>query len=909
MNVLQIYSKNVVIKKIFINSLSLRKMKLQYAHLGTVFRLKKVIIMLISPFEKDDVDINFIFVLVLKKSTFNMKKLFSVIFLSLFCSFITFAQAPKKPTSGELFESIEKLNFLGSVLYIAAHPDDENTRLISYFANNVKAQTAYLSLTRGDGGQNLIGPEIRELLGVIRTQELLAARRIDGGQQFFTRANDFGYSKHPDETLEIWNKEEVLSDVVSVIRKFKPDVIINRFNYKTPGTTHGHHTSSAMLSVEAFDLASNATYKTHLKNDAIWKPKRLFFNTSWWFYGSKENFEKADKTNMLSLEIGTYYVNKGLSNSEIASLSRSQHQSQGFGNTGTRGNETEYLEFLKGDFPLNKNVFDGIDTTWNRVEGGKEIAKILNKVENEFDFKNPSASIPELVEAYQLISVLKNEHWKQIKTNEIKEIIAACSGLYLEAVANNSSTTSNSKNTIHIEATNRSNYAIFLKSVNINPLNIIEEKSLYLEQNSPQIFSINIKIPSEIKNTAPYWLSEKGTLGMYKVSDKTLIGLPETPRAIFANFLLDFNGITIPFTKEVVYKYNNPIKGEVYKPFEILPEISASFNEKVYIFADENSQKIAIKVKSVKDSLQGKISLCIPENWKVLPENRVFSLLQKGEEQSFEFEVFPPVNQTEGIISPIVEIGDKIYTNELIEIDYNHIPFQSVIMPSEAKVVRLNIQKKGQVIGYIQGAGDVIPTSLRQIGYTVVELSDDDITTEKLQNFDAVVLGVRAYNTNERAKFYQKKLHKYVENGGTMIVQYNTSFRLKVDEVAPFSIKLSHDRVTDENSEVIILNPSHELLNYPNKITQNDFEGWVQERGLYFPSEWDAHFETILSMNDKNESPKNSSLLVAKYGKGNFIYTGLSFFRELPAGVPGAYRLFANMLSIGKNKTEKSLKN
>ncbi|PCH52851.1 MAG: LmbE family protein [Flavobacteriaceae bacterium] len=838
-----------------------------------------------------------------------MKKLLSVIFLLLFCSTVMVAQAPKKPTSGEIFESIQKLNFLGSVLYIAAHPDDENTRLISYFSNNVKAQTAYLSLTRGDGGQNLIGPEIRELLGVIRTQELLAARRIDGGKQFFTRANDFGYSKQPNETLAIWNKEEVLNDVVAVIRKFKPDVIINRFNHKTPGTTHGHHTASAMLSVEAFDLASNKNYKTHLKNDEVWRPKRLLFNTSWWFYGSKENFEKADKTTMLSLEIGTFYVNKGLSNSEIASLSRSQHQSQGFGSTGARGNQTEYLEFLKGDFPINKNVFDGIDTTWNRTEGGKEIAKILNKVEKEFDFKNPSKSIPELVEAYQLISALKNVHWKTIKSKEIKNIIAACAGLYLEAVANNSSTTPNSKNTINIEATNRSNYAIFLKSVNINPLNIIEKKSLHLEQNTPQLFSIDVTIPSEIKNTSPYWLSEKGTLGMYKVSNKTLIGLPETPRAIFVNFILNFNGITIPFSKEVMYKYNNPIKGEVYKPFEILPEISVSFNDKVTIFATKNSQKIAVKVKSVKDSLQGNIRLHIPRNWRVSPKSYQFNLPQKGEEQSFEFEVFPPENQTEGIISPMVEIGDKTYTNELVEIDYNHIPFQSVIMPSEAKIVRLNIQKKGQVIGYIQGAGDVIPTNLRQIGYTVIELSDDNITTEKLQNFDAIVLGIRAYNTNERAKFYQKKLHKYVENGGTMIVQYNTSFRLKVDEVAPFYLKLSHDRVTDEDSEVRILNPTHELLNYPNKITQKDFEGWVQERGLYFPSEWDAHFETILSMNDKNESPINSSLLVAKYGKGYFIYTGLSFFRELPAGVSGAYRLFANMLSIGKNKTEKPLIN
>ncbi|WP_456424419.1 PIG-L family deacetylase [Lutibacter sp.] len=830
-----------------------------------------------------------------------MKNILSLVFLLFFCPFIILAQVPKKPTSGDIYTSIQKLNFLGSILYIGAHPDDENTRLISYFANNSKAQTAYLSLTRGDGGQNLIGPEIRELLGVIRTQELLAARRIDGGQQFFTRANDFGYSKHPDETLKIWDKKEVLNDVVSVIRKFKPDVIVNRFNHRTPGTTHGHHTASAMLSVEAFNLASDKNYKTYLQNDVTWKPKHLFFNTSWWFYGSEEKFNKADKTNLLSLDIGTFYVNKGLSNSEIASLSRSQHQSQGFGSTGTRGSQVEYLELLKGDFPSNKNVFGGVDTTWSRIDGGEEIGKILNEVEKEFNFKNPTESIPELLKAYQLISELKDKHWRNIKLNEIKEIIAACAGLYMEAVATESNASPNSNVAVNIEAINRSLTKIVLNSVIILP----EQKeiigSVALLNNKDYKKKVSIYIPSEEKYTSPYWLLEKGSLGMYNVTNKSYIGLPETPHLINVKFNVKFGDVVIPFYREVVYKYTNPVKGEVYKPFEILPEISASFSEKVFIFANNNSQKIAIKVKSLKDNLEGKVSLCIPENWKVSPANYQFHIAQKGEEQRFNFEITPPVNQSEGLISPIIEVGNKIYTNELIEINYSHIPFQSVIMPSEAKVVRLNIQKKGQLIGYIQGAGDVIPTSLRQIGYTVVELKNRDITPEKLKNFDAVILGIRAYNTNDRAKFYQKYLHSYVRDGGTLIVQYNTNRRLKVDEVAPYSLKLSKDRVTNENAEVNFLIPSHEILNYPNKITKDDFRGWVQERGLYFPNEWDSHFKALLSMNDINESAKKGSLLVAKYGKGNFIYTGLSFFRELPAGVSGAYKLFANMISIGKS--------
>ncbi|WP_298288049.1 PIG-L family deacetylase [uncultured Lutibacter sp.] len=837
-----------------------------------------------------------------------MNKIVFSLFLTFFYSTFIFAQTPKKLTSGEIYEGIQKLNFLGSVLYVAAHPDDENTRLISYFANDVKARTAYLSLTRGDGGQNLIGPELRELLGVIRTQELLAARGIDGGEQFFTRANDFGYSKHPNETLQIWNKEEVLNDVVAIIRKFKPDVIVNRFNHRTPGTTHGHHTSSAVLSVEAFDLAADKSYKTHLKNDKLWKPQRLFFNTSWWFYGSQENFEKADKTNLLKLNIGTYYVNKGLSNSEIASLSRSQHQSQGFGSTGTRGSQIEYLEFLKGEFPKANNVFDGIDTSWNRVEGGKAIGNLLQKVADEYNFNNPAESIPNLLEAYKLIQNLKDTHWKPIKTKEIKTIIAACAGLYLEVVAKQSTTARGSKVPISIEAINRSNFEISLKSVvTSNQTPIVN--SVILENNKSYQKDSEIIIPSEENFTSPYWLLKKGSLGMYQVSNKEYIGLPETPHSLNLQFNVDFKEVIIPFYKTIIYKYNDPVKGEVYKPFEILPKISASFNEKVFIFAEDTSQKIKVKVKSNGTHLNGKLSLSIPKNWKIFPEFQYFNVIQKNEEKTFEFEITPPKNHSEGLISPFIEIGNQSFSNQLVEIEYNHIPYQSITMPSEAKVVRLNIQKKGQLIGYIQGAGDVIPTSLRQIGYTVVELKDDDITSEKLVNFDAVVLGIRAYNTNDRAKFYQKKLYNYVKNGGTLITQYNTNFRLKVDSVAPYPLQLSRDRVTDENAKVTILNPNHEILNYPNKIYSSDFDGWTQERGLYFPNEWDSNFEAILSMNDANETPKNGSLLIAKYGEGNFIYTGLSFFRELPAGVSGAYKLFANMLSVGKNKTEQSFKN
>ncbi|WP_452220897.1 PIG-L family deacetylase [Lacinutrix salivirga] len=836
--------------------------------------------------------------------------------LLLFIGFSTstlLAQQPEKPNASEIYESIKKLNFLGSVLYVAAHPDDENTRLISYMANHVKARTAYLSLTRGDGGQNLIGPEIRELLGVIRTQELLTARRIDGGEQRFTRANDFGYSKHPDETLSIWNKEEVLSDVVLAIRQFKPDIIVNRFDHRSPGRTHGHHTSSAMLSLEAFDLANNPkAYPNLAKQYGTWQPKRAFFNTSWWFYGSREKFEAADKSNLLGIDIGVYYPSSGLSNTEIAALSRSQHKSQGFGNTGTRGSQTEYIELIKGDMPTNKtNVFDGIDTSWNRIKGGKAIGDILYKVEDNYDFKNPSASVPELVKAYKLIQNLEVSHWKTIKTEEIKNIILACSGLYLEAVAETNYVSLNESVKLSIEAINRSNSTISLVSIVKSDDGKTNSKNIQLKNNKAEAFDLSYYISTESNYSAPYWLTKKGSLGMYNVENPQWIGLPETLKTTTVRFNLNIEGTPISYTKPIVYKTNDPVKGEVYKPFEIIPEVSAKITEKVIIFENDQQKEIPVIVKAGKEAVEGFIELTHPKDWSVYPKRQKVAIVNKGQEQTLVFTVIPPKNQSEGFISPKVTIGNNTYTKELIEIDYDHIPYQTVLLPSESKIVRLDIQKRGENIGYIEGAGDVVPESLQQIGYNVITIKPEDINAETLSRFDAVVVGVRAYNTVETLNFKQQLLFDYVENGGNMIVQYNTSHRIKVDQIAPYDLKLSRDRVTDEFAEVTLLNPNHELLNFPNKITDKDFDGWTQERGLYFPNQWSKEFTPILSMNDKGETPKTGSLLVAKHGKGYYIYTGLSFFREFPAGVPGAYRLFANMLSIGKDdlKTASDIKN
>jgi LmbE family N-acetylglucosaminyl deacetylase len=839
----------------------------------------------------------------LKKHNTTMHKTIVILIIGLFCSFNVMGQAPKKQNASEIYHELQKLNFLGSALYIAAHPDDENTRLISYLSNDVKARTAYLSITRGDGGQNLIGPEIRELLGVIRTQELLAARRTDGGTQFFTRANDFGYSKHPDETLRIWNRNEVQGDVVRAIRKFKPDVIINRFDHRTPGSTHGHHTSSAILSYEVFDrLKDDNFYPETAELYGTWSPTRLFFNTSWWFYGSQENFEKADKSNLVEVETGNFYPSLGLSNGEIASLSRSMHKSQGFGSTGTRGSQIEYLEFLKGVFPEDKsNIFDGINTSWSRIEGGSDIGVILYALEEDFNFKDLSKNLPSLLKAYKLIQKLPESHWKSIKSEAIKNIIMGCSGLFLEAVADRQSATMNGNPVITIEAINRSNSKVLLHSVT-SP--VISFPSTFvptpLKNNEKhQLLSTEFTFNTNAYST-PYWLDEKGSLGMYRVNDQSLIGLPEVTDHFPVHFQISIDGVSMEIKRNIIYKYNDPVDGEVYRPFEVLPEVTSGLAEKILIFSNGESREVPVSVRSGRDNVYGYVKLTAPEGWSIIPATHQLNIEKKGDSQTLVFTITPPKHQSVGMLKSTVYVGGQEYSRELIEIEYDHIPYQNVLMPAEAKLVRIDLQKKGRTIGYIEGAGDAIPESLKQIGYEVNTIEPDELGTTNLDHFDAIVIGIRAYNTIPELAFKNKDLHDYVANGGTLVVQYNTRHRLVTDELAPYPITLSKDRVTDEDSQVIFLDPGHRVLNYPNKITQDDFKDWVQERGLYFPSEWSDEYQPILGMMDPGNPQTNGSLLVTQYGKGYYIYTGLSFFRELPAGVPGAYRLFANLLSIGK---------
>lgn len=824
----------------------------------------------------------------------------SFVFASLVLPLLLAAQAPPRYTPAEIKHRIEKLNILASVLYVAAHPDDENTFVISYLANEAKARTAYLSLTRGDGGQNLIGTEMRELLGVIRTQELLAARRLDGGQQLFSRANDFGYSKTSEETLEIWDEEAVLGDVVWAIRKFRPDVIINRFNHQSSGKTHGHHSASAELSYEAFDLAGDPTkYTDQLQEVEPWQPERLFFNTSYWFYGrDRSKFEAVDKTGWAQLDVGVYYPHLGMSNNELAAYSRSQHVCQGMGRTPRRGEDIEYLEPLKGSEPTDQNdLLSGMNTTWTRVEGGAAIGEAIDDILASFDYDNPAASLSALMDVYREIEQIEDEHWRSIKLQELEEIIEASAGLFLEAIPSASRLIAGQPVEVALEVINRSNSDIVLDRVALSGMPSDTMLQVPLNYNKSIQWQSTITVPPDAATTDPYWLRSDGSMGMYDVEDKDLIGLPETPRELKAVFYLAVAGEPLVIEKELIFKSTDRERGEIYKPVEVTLPLGVSVSEPVYIFASDLPKRISISVKAIVADQQGVLKPVVPEGWTISPTEVNFAIQKAGGEESFTFQVSPPEGQQVGEITPTIESNGVTFDKELITIAYQHIPDQLVVRKAKAKLVKLDIETRGERIGYVVGAGDKMPSSLEQIGYQVDVLSVDDITKERLRQYDAVVLGIRAYNKHADIKYKQDLLWQYAEQGGTLVTQYTATWGRKVDDVFPIPFELSRDRVTVEEAEVRILAPDHPMLTVPNQITGEDFEDWVQERGLYFARSWSDDWVPLLSSNDPGEPPRDGGMLAAQYGDGYLVYTGYSWFRQLPAGVPGAYRLFANILS------------
>ena len=825
-----------------------------------------------------------------------MKKTFILALAFLLLHISVYAQKPGSYSSAEIAQALQRLQVLGTVLYVAAHPDDENTRLITFLENEKLYRTAYLSLTRGDGGQNLIGPEIREKLGIIRTQELLQARSIDGGEQFFSRANDFGYSKHPDETFDKWERDKVLGDVVFVIRTFKPDVIITRFNTE-PGNTHGHHTASAILAAEAFEAAADPKrYPEQLLTTDTWQPERLLWNTSSWFYQNKADF---DTTSLLKVDVGLYNPLLGKSYTEIAAESRSMHKSQGFGTALQRGSSIEYLQPLKGSLPKSE-LFEGINTSWTRVEGGAKIEKMVATAISSFQLNNPSAIVPELLDIYNAVASMPDHPYKQPKLEEIKALIKASLGLYLELAAPESYAAPGDSLILQLEAINRSRIPVQLQQICL--LNGEKKIALNktLSENKKVIEQVLLQLPDSMPLSQPYWLREEQEEGMVKLTDENNIGRAQNEPALEASLSILVDGTSLIFHLPVMFKFTEPSEGEIYQPFSVVPPVAVNTRTNKLLFTGKESRELLVEVLAGTDSVEGYLSLNAPPNWKVEPARIPFNFLLKGESKLYSFRITAPKGSEEQIAEVLAFHEGKTYNRGLEFIRYPHIPTQVYLPEAKVKLVKMDLTRKGKRIAYIMGAGDEVAESLQQIGYQVDILQPSELELNRLRSYDAVVLGVRAFNTIPELKFRKNVIEQYARKGGTVVIQYNTSFGLVDEDFAPYKLKISRKRVTEEQAPVTILKPEHPVFRSPNKITEKDFEGWVQERGLYFAESWGKEWVPLISSHDPGEEPLPGGLLVAKVGEGYYVYTSYSWFRQLPAGVPGAYRLFVNLLSLGK---------
>ena len=804
----------------------------------------------------------------------------------------------------EILGQLRSFREMGSVLYIAAHPDDENTELITYFARGRKYRTAYLSLTRGDGGQNVLGPEFGSEIGVIRTQELLAARRIDGGRQFFSRAIDFGFSKDFRETLRIWDRQQILSDIVRVIRQFRPDVLVTRFS-PIPGRTHGHHTASTVLAMEAFKLAGDPKAFAEQGLEP-WQPKRIVWNESIY---QQDDISGAQQ---VRIDVGGDDPATGEPFRVIAGRSRSMHKTQGFANfaiPAKPGPRFETFQLLDG-VPMKNDVLDGVDTTWGRVSGGAEIGKLTDEVIAQFDSQNPPASVPVLLKLRDELAALPvNDPVVTEKRGQLDRILQACLGLEVQTTISGAEVVPGEMMKLHHSVVIHSGTPIRWVAVHYPAIKSqIDQgkaptppsaQNIELLLNQPRTLDATPTLPASTPLSQPYWLREEGSPGMFRVDDPSLIGRPENPSPFPVEYVFEISGQTLVIPDEPVQITTNSANSEVHRRIEVIPPVSLDFPSDIALFAPGTSHPVKIEIVASRADSNGTLKLEAPQGWNVSPSDQSFHLKTIGERAQFTFTIkAPPKSETAKIIAD-AEIEKAHYRTGRIEINYPHVRPILLQPVASLKAISLELKTLGHTVGYLPGAGDSLAQNLKQMGYAVRVLDDTKLTPEDLQGLDAVVIGVRAFNVRNNIGSDMPVLFHYVENGGTIVAQYNRPDGLKTNELAPFALQLSGDRVTDETAAPTFLAPDNPVLNKPNKISTADFDGWVQERGIYFPNQWDDHFTPVLAFNDPGESPLKGGLLVAPYGKGNFVYTGLVFFRELPAGVPGAFRLFANLISLG----------
>jgi LmbE family N-acetylglucosaminyl deacetylase len=810
--------------------------------------------------------------------------------------------------SAEARMALDRLNVVGSVLMIAAHPDDENTALLAYLARGRKVRTGYLSLTRGEGGQNLIGSEQGDELGIIRTQELLAARRIDGAEQFFTRAIDFGFTKTPQECFEKWGHDKILGDVVWVVRRFRPDVIILRFS-GTPRDGHGQHQASAILGREAFTAAADPKrFPEQLQWVQPWQATRLMWNPGAFTKEQREEVEKMP--NRITVDPGDYDPILGHSYAEIAGMSRSMHRSQGMGAAERKGSAKDYLITQSGPV-ATRDIFDGIDISWKRIPGGAPVGQIAADAAKTFNPEDPVKTVPLLLKAEKLMAALHDPNVAG-KQHELSEAIVLCSGLWLDAASDKFAVTPGGKLKFDATAINRDHMAVEVKSVDIEGLSPASSKDQFggvLPFNEPKVYALNTTVPEHAALSQPYWLVEPKQGDTYTVPNQLDIGLPENPPLYQAHFHLLIESAEVDVVRPVAYRYIERAQGELTRPVVVEPPVALRWSQSAILFPNSEAKTLELQVEGNIPKAAGKVQIQTPPGWRISAPSDDFRLAGAGQQSEVSFEVTPPSGDNQASLKASAQVDGQTITTSMETISYPHIPPQVLFPPANAKLVRADVRLLARTIGYVMGAGDEVPQALRQLGAQVTLLGSDDLAAGNLQRFDAIVTGVRAYNVRSDLRANESRLLDYVKNGGTLVVQYNVAEGGNpfggdtniLANIGPYPITTGRERVTVEEAPVEFLHPESLLLHRPNEITERDFAGWIQERGLYFASQWDHHYEPLFETHDPMEKPQTGSTLYTPFGKGQYIFTAFSWFRELPAGVPGAFRIFANFLSAGKN--------
>lgn len=846
---------------------------------------------------------------------------------------------PDSKGAATLADAIQRLPVVASMLHTGAHPDDERSSLMAYVSRGLHARAAYMALNRGEGGQNLIGPELYDGIGAIRTDELMAARQFDGAEQYFSRAFDFGYSKSADEAFELWGRDLLLSDMVRVIRRFRPDVIVSVFA-GSPRDGHGQHQAAGITTKDAFRAAADPNQFPDQIAAGLqtWQASKLYLSNL------RATFPSLDS---LIIDTGDYSPIYQRSYNEIGLAGRSMHRSQDMGTIQRKGPATTRLKLVDREMGAvqdgpDKSLFDGIDTSFMRLCAVSDDASLnlvlrpllsrldgaANQAAEDFRPFDPTSVLPAAVAGLNVLrdvrGLVTDRNFDEtdkdymlflldLKERDFVDVISLALGLSFEVLADDPVVTPGETFTVELQLLNRSHVSIVPISMR---LQTPETWTATSRSEFPGTLGYNemLKVPVSValmdaaRSSKPYWRRTSNRAATVEVTSEDLIGYPWRPADAVGHAVFEVEGTRIEITRPAEYRYANRAIGEIRRPLMVAPALSVSLtpeNAVIPSSADGQSRRFQVTVRNnVAAGARAIVRLEAAEGWVVEPAMYSFDFKRENEEMTLAFEVTPSPGTSSGtyLLSASAEVDGRLYTEGFHELNYPHIDPHHLYRDAVSDVTVIDVEVAPDlVVGYIMGAGDDIPASLEQLGVKPHLLDSDDLASADLSDYDVIVAGIRAYEVRPDLVSLNHRLMAYVRQGGTYIVQYNKyAFNQAQYGPYPAAIHRPHDRVTREDAPVVLLVPDHPIFNMPNRITQDDFQGWVQERGLYFWGEWDDRYTPLMASQDPGEDPKAGGLVEARYGEGRYIYTGYAWFRQLPAGVPGAFRIFANLLSLPK---------